>query len=148
PSMGRRGPALDRFVNVSHLLGTPRVIADAGAGDIPSLPRGSSVLRLPGDLADTGMQVEHASSPDDIALIQFSSGSTGTPKGVVLTHRNVTANLAAIQAGIGATPDDVGVSWMPLTHDLGLVGFLLGSAFVPNDVVLIETSAFARRPLL
>src|SRR5690606_27255026 len=74
--------------------------------------------------------------------------STGTPRGVVLTHRNVMANLEAIQMGIDATPDDVGVSWMPLTHDLGLIGFLLGSTFVPNDLILIEPSAFARRPLL
>src|SRR3984885_15192124 len=61
----------------------------------------------------------------DVAFIQFSSGSTGDPKGVVLTHANLLANIRGVTEIAGFTPDDVSLSWMPLTHDMGLIGFHL-----------------------
>ncbi len=86
--------------------------------------------------------------PDDIAFIQFSSGSTSEPKGVVLTHRNVIANVKAIIEGAEFTDDDVSLSWMPLTHDMGLIGFHLNMMAPSMNQHLMPTELFIRRPLL
>jgi len=90
--------------------------------------------------------VAHRAGPDDIAFIQFSSGSTSEPKGVILTHRNLTTNIEAIAAGMGARPDDASLSWMPLTHDMGLIGFHLTPLFEDCDHWLMPTALFVRRP--
>lgn len=92
--------------------------------------------------------VVHSPAPDDVAFIQFSSGSTSEPKGVVLTHRNVLTNIRAIGAGYGKREDDVALSWMPLTHDMGLIGFHLAMIAFNNDHHIMATSVFVRRPLL
>jgi acyl-CoA synthetase (AMP-forming)/AMP-acid ligase II len=62
---------------------------------------------------------------DDIAFIQYTSGSTSNPKGVVITHDNVMSNLAGISRAFACTSNDVGLSWLPLHHDMGLVGHVL-----------------------
>jgi acyl-CoA synthetase (AMP-forming)/AMP-acid ligase II len=99
------------------------------------------------EIADVAVPgVEHRATPDDVAFIQFSSGSTSEPKGVILTHRNLTANIGAIAAGIGARPDDASLSWMPLTHDMGLIGFHLTPLFEGVDHWLMPTALFVRRP--
>ncbi len=67
----------------------------------------------------------YAAQPDDIGFIQYSSGSTSDPKGVVLTHRNLCVNIRAIVEGFDWREDDQALSWMPLTHDMGLIGFHL-----------------------
>ncbi|MDQ3731740.1 MAG: AMP-binding protein [Pseudomonadota bacterium] len=86
--------------------------------------------------------------PDDIAFIQFSSGSTSEPKGVVLTHRNIIANIKAIIEGAKFTEADVSLSWMPLTHDMGLIGFHLNMMARGMNQHLMPTELFIRRPLL
>ena len=98
------------------------------------------------DHAERGQ--EHTPQLDDICFIQFSSGSTSEPKGVVLTHRNVLVNLNAIAAGAGYTQDDISLSWMPLTHDMGLLGFHLNMVAVGMSQCLMPTDLFSRRPLL
>jgi acyl-CoA synthetase (AMP-forming)/AMP-acid ligase II len=91
----------------------------------------------------------HAAAPDDIAFIQFSSGSTSSPKGVVLTHRNLMSNVDAILAGIGgARESDSSLSWMPLTHDMGLIGFHLVPLIAGASQWLMPTALFVRRPAL
>ena len=88
-------------------------------------------------------------SADDIAFIQFASGSTSAPKGVVLTHRNLMTNIDAILAGIGgARNSDSSLSWMPLTHDMGLIGFHLVPVVASASHWLMPTSLFVRRPSL
>lgn len=88
----------------------------------------------------------HAASSQDTALIQFSSGSTSEPKGVVLSHANLLANVRAITraAAIGRT--DVTLSWMPLSHDMGLIGFHLVPLYNGLQQVLMDTESFLRRP--
>lgn len=86
--------------------------------------------------------------PDDIAFIQYSSGSTREPKGVVLTHRNITANIASIRAAAAFSDRDVALSWMPLTHDMGLIGFHLHMLATGMTHAVMRTELFARRPLL
>ncbi len=82
------------------------------------------------------------------AFIQFSSGSTGDPKGVVLTHANILANIRSASCASGYHDNEVALSWMPLSHDMGLIGFhltMLGNGF---DHYIMPTALFARRPLL
>ena len=90
----------------------------------------------------------HKTTPDEPAFIQFSSGSTGTPKGVVLTHRNLTANIDAIIEGMAVQPKDRYLSWMPLTHDMGLIGFHLTPLAADGEQFLMPTELFVRRPQL
>ncbi len=87
-------------------------------------------------------------SSDDLAFIQYSSGSTGDPKGVMLTHRNLTTNIASIIEGAGYTDRDSVISWMPLSHDMGLIGFHLTLLAAGVSHAIMRTELFARRPLL
>ncbi len=84
--------------------------------------------------------------PSDTAFIQFSSGSTGSPKGVVLTHGNLICNIDAIAQASAYTEDDATFSWMPLTHDMGLIGFHLSPMFSGMDQYIMPTQSFVRRP--
>ena len=87
-------------------------------------------------------------APDDVAFIQFSSGSTSEPKGVVLTHKNILANGLGATELAGFNEDDVSLSWMPLTHDMGLIGFFIYMFANRVQLHLMPTELFVRRPLL
>ncbi len=96
-----------------------------------------------------GVQGEiYAATPDDVAFIQYSSGSTSDPKGVCLTHRNLCTNVRAIVEGTGWNEDDISLSWMPLTHDMGLIGYHLSVLAAGMNHAVMDTNAFVRRPLL
>jgi 1-acyl-sn-glycerol-3-phosphate acyltransferase len=82
----------------------------------------------------------------DAAFIQYTSGSTGQPKGVLLTHDNLLANIRAIAAGLRAEPTDVGVSWLPLYHDMGLIGSWLFCMQQGIPLDLQSPLAFLSRP--
>ena len=83
---------------------------------------------------------------DDLALLQYTSGSTGDPKGVVLSHRNLLANLRAIGEVFHPVPGDTVVSWLPLYHDMGLIGAWLGSLYYALPLVLMSPLTFLSRP--
>jgi len=87
-------------------------------------------------------------SPDDVAFIQYSSGSTSDPKGVCLTHRNLCANVRAIVEATHWMEDDISLSWMPLTHDMGLIGYHLSVMAAGMTHAVLDTNVFVRRPLL
>lgn len=90
-----------------------------------------------------------APKPDDPSYVQFSSGSTRNPTGVLCTHRALMANaLASTREGLQVTPADRAISWLPLYHDMGLVGFLLMPLSAQMSIDLMPTGAFVRRPLL
>lgn len=82
----------------------------------------------------------------DVAFIQYTSGSTGTPKGVILTHANLLANIRAMNQVAQTTAADVFVSWLPLYHDMGLIGAWLGSLYCAFQLVLMSPLAFLARP--
>ncbi len=87
-------------------------------------------------------------APDDLAFIQFSSGSTSEPKGVMLTHGNLIANTQGSTSVDKFSDADVTLSWMPLTHDMGLIGFYLMQFANRVHINLMPTELFVRRPLL
>ena len=110
--------------------------ARLGASDIAELPQASG-----GDLPKV--------KPEDTCYLQFSSGSTRFPTGVVVTHKALMANALAItRDGLNVVPSDRAVSWLPLYHDMGLIGFLLSPMCCQMTIDLLPTGAFVRRPLL
>ena len=90
----------------------------------------------------------HRADPQDVAFIQFSSGSTSQPKGVVLTHGNILANVRGATEMASLNEHDVTLSWMPLTHDMGLIGMHLVMFFNRMHMHFMPTELFVRRPLL
>lgn len=139
--------------NASVYIDTPSLERLDGFAAAQGLVAEAAALRAralaPGSL-DIGGAVGQAvpSRPDDLAFIQYSSGSTGEPKGVLLTHRNLTANIAAIIEAAAFSDRDVALSWMPLSHDMGLIGFHLNMLAAGASHAIMRTELFARRPLL
>lgn len=84
---------------------------------------------------------------EELAFLQYTSGSTGTPKGVMVSHANIMANAWAITESLALTEADVGVSWLPLHHDMGLIGFVLGTVYVGGVCHLMSPLDFLRQPL-
>lgn len=123
----------------------------------PLVPIFESLRAGPGPLeqvvgieAVTGPALPHAHSVtlDAPAFVQFTSGSASAPKGVVLTHRNLAANIAAIMGpdGLAIQDHDVGVSWLPLFHDLGLIGMALTTLYRGVRTQFIPSTLFLKRP--
>ncbi|MGI9203323.1 MAG: non-ribosomal peptide synthetase [Woeseiaceae bacterium] len=100
------------------------------------------------DIADDGVGSPVDIDPAKTAFIQYSSGSTSDPKGVCLSHNNLTANIRAIVEGADWRADDQSLSWMPLTHDMGLIGYHLSVLAVGMNHAVMDTNLFVRRPLL
>lgn len=86
---------------------------------------------------------------DEVAYVQYSSGSTSAPKGVLINQKAIMANTTGmVRHGLKARPDDRAFSWLPLYHDMGLVGFCLAPLVAQVTVDYLPTTAFARRPAL
>ena len=125
---------MEGFFNTNELAGEGKKIFER-----------SITIESINDISSAGMI--HEASPDDTAFIQFSSGSTSKPKGVVLTHKNILTNIKAIIGGTSFTSDDTYLNWMPLTHDMGLIGFHLTPLALNGNHTIMDTSVFVRRPL-
>lgn len=100
-------------------------------------------------LALTGVPPSLAQvEPEMTAFLQYTSGSTALPKGLEITHRNIASNVAAIRVGFGFTPDTVMVSWLPLFHDMGLIGSVIAPMHVGFHCILMAPAAFLKSPAL
>jgi len=122
---------------------------DAFERAMGSMPAATTLLEPPA-LVESGAAEAGAVSRGDgstPAFIQYTSGSTGTPKGVVVTHGNVLANCRAIRDATGYRRSDRMVSWLPLHHDMGLIGGLLTSLYCAAETWLMPPMAFLTRPV-
>lgn len=90
----------------------------------------------------------YTSREEDIAFIQYSSGSTSEPKGITLTHKNLVTNISAIAKGLNLTSSDIGISWMPLTHDMGLIGTHMTLFSYGLSQIIMDTDLFIKKPLM
>ncbi len=140
------------------LLRQQAILGNCGAEVIVSLPQLSPVFAfLKGrtslkrwvtvrELALQAAAPEGPAGSESLAFLQYTSGSTGDPKGVALTHRNLLTNIWDIGTGFGMGSGDVMVSWLPLYHDMGLIGTSLGSLCHGLPVVLMGPDQFLARP--
>jgi acyl carrier protein len=124
-----------RVASLVTVADAEKLIEAADRAPLPS--PGARPLHLSGTRARTGK---------DIALLQYTSGSTGDPKGVVLTHVNLLANIRAVGEAVKMGPDDVGVSWLPLYHDMGLIGAWLTLLYYGIPLAVMSPIAFLMRP--
>src|SRR5581483_12025586 len=105
-------------------------------------------LLLPADVRGSEAGTPEAASPSAPAFMQLTSGSTsGTPRAIVLSHGAVTANVRSLATRAGLRPDDVGYTWLPLYHDMGLVGCVLMGIAVGMEGIVSSPEQFVRHPL-
>ncbi|MDA8314633.1 MAG: AMP-binding protein [Actinomycetota bacterium] len=142
----RRQAAILGNAQASVLVTVPsaRMLAHLVASYVPSLRKVTSVEEL--EAAGTGDLERPGTDPEDTVLLQYTSGSTGDPKGVVLAHRHLLANLRAMALATQVGPADTFVSWLPLYHDMGLIGAWFGSLVVGFRLVVMPPQAFLARP--
>jgi 1-acyl-sn-glycerol-3-phosphate acyltransferase len=142
-----------------HLNRQAGILRNAGASLLIAPPEASAIARLvklqveglrdvvsPESLSQGRASEGPGVPPAATALIQYTSGSTGDPKGVVLSHANVLANIRAMGGAMDASPADVFVSWLPLYHDMGLIGAWLGSLYYAARLVVMSPLTFLVRP--
>jgi 1-acyl-sn-glycerol-3-phosphate acyltransferase len=133
----------DAGVRVLVTIDRARPVAAILRSEVPTLRHVTTAAEL---AAAAGGGRAPEGRPEDAALIQYTSGSTGSPKGVLLTQANLMANVAAIGHGVQVRPDDVGASWLPLYHDMGLIGTWLFCMANGLPLDLQSPLAFLSRP--
>jgi 1-acyl-sn-glycerol-3-phosphate acyltransferase len=143
-----------------HLRRQSGILRNSGVVQLITVTEAVSVAKLLGNTVASLRQVLDAATlesrgsevvlgrkrPDELAFLQYTSGSTGDPKGVMLSHANVIANIRADGHGMHVAPGDTFVSWLPLYHDMGLIGAWLGSLYHGVHLVVMSPLAFLSRP--
>lgn len=137
-------PSVVKLMNVYEQLGRPFIFMSEEMKDSGDLP--VEKIKHWKQLDCSGEYPTPILKPDDLAFIQFSSGSTGDPKGIMLTHRNLMVNIEAIRIGLDIHyPDHMG-NWMPLYHDMGLIGYHITPVYCMVFQYQVETIDFIMNP--
>lgn len=97
--------------------------------------------------ANTPGFISQSVNQSSLAMLQYTSGSTGTPKGVMLTHGNIIHNQQLIHQAFGHSEQSIGVGWLPLFHDMGLIGHILQPIYVGFPSILMPPVAFLTKPI-
>ncbi|MCA6431437.1 MAG: AMP-binding protein, partial [Cytophagales bacterium] len=141
--------SLDKLAMVWKQIGGGWILIDNGTrrADIVDLLQVDN-YRVISQSLHLGMAQPEVSNLEDLAYIQFSSGSTSEPKGVTLTHGNLLSNIAAIVDRSKLSHADRALSWMPLTHDMGLICFHLSCLAKGIGQVIMDTAWFVKRPAM
>jgi acyl-CoA synthetase (AMP-forming)/AMP-acid ligase II/acyl carrier protein len=145
-----RVEAIVRHAQPSVVLST-RDLQSRASRQLAQVPELLALPWLVTDASSDGANGEWSDwEPDesDIAFLQYTSGSTGQPKGVMVSHRNLLHNLAAIQRAYGTQHDGHGVCWLPLYHDMGLIGGVLETLYAGGASTLLSPVAVMQNPLL
>jgi len=144
-----------------HLRRQANILNNAGARILVTMPEGRNLGALLRPLVDSLVSIESAASlrsgtaevppqragdEKSIALVQYTSGSTGDPKGVALSHANLLANIRAMGRAMDASSADIFVSWLPLYHDMGLIGAWLGCLYFAAPLYVLSPLSFLVRP--
>jgi acyl-CoA synthetase (AMP-forming)/AMP-acid ligase II len=149
PAAGIAADGVDRVQKIAEQIRAQRLIArdENLTAWLPSLPgvQGCSVEELVAGPEQAWTPVEVLST--DLAYVQATSGSTGLPKCVALTHSSVLANLEQIGRALRSSEEDIAVSWLPLFHDMGLIGCFLMTVYWRFTTVLMSPMRFLRNPL-
>jgi acyl-CoA synthetase (AMP-forming)/AMP-acid ligase II len=137
-------PAAVKLLNVFHQLNEPPIVTSVRLITSDEGVNRKNLIfdEIPRINGDFSVEADF----DDLAFIQYSSGSTGEPKGIMLSHRNLARNIEAIIEGIDLQPEDRGGNWMPLYHDMGLIGYHLTPVYCPCQQYHIETVDFIKNP--
>ena len=113
-------------------------------------PQLKDLIWFASDEVDEGLSDDWdrpALEADSLALLQYTSGSTGVPKGVMLTHQNILHNCRFISESFGASSNDIGMSWLPTYHDMGLIGGVLNPMYLGCTSYLMSPTAFLQKPV-
>jgi acyl-CoA synthetase (AMP-forming)/AMP-acid ligase II len=144
--LGRMDEFHRRTARMLRICGARLVLSDARISRLLGVAVAEARPALGLRRLGSGAPFTAAAHPGDLLLIQFSSGTTVDPKPVALTHENVLANVAAIETIVPADDAQAGVSWLPLYHDMGLIGCLLLAVNRPGPLTLIPPEVFLARP--
>jgi fatty-acyl-CoA synthase len=132
-------------VKIMITVAKAKVIAEVLKSIVPTLREVVTATEL-AEGPTAGLRMSPQTRPEDPAFIQYTSGSTGSPKGVLLTHQNLMANIRAIGLGLDARESEMGVSWLPLYHDMGLIGSWLFTMASGYPLALRSPLSFLARP--
>jgi fatty-acyl-CoA synthase len=153
-ALGRMDNYIDRAVGILRVSGAKVLLTTKELFPVlhPVLSRVPTLKRLMDietlrQMTEVQELSDVATHPDEPCFLQFTSGSTSAPRGVVVTHRNLIANARAIIKSVEINPEfDRAVSWLPLYHDMGLIGFVIVTLVAQIPVVFIPTLAFVKHP--
>lgn len=126
--LAKQQPSFERIISQGH-MGRVRVLCEPPVGDpVPDIPASFQV------------------SPDDVALLQYTSGSTGNPKGIQVTHANLIADLECIRTGFENNSATISLSWLPMFHDMGLIGHVLEPLYVGFPAYFLNPNLVVQDP--
>jgi amino acid adenylation domain-containing protein/non-ribosomal peptide synthase protein (TIGR01720 family) len=159
-SIGQKEEHKKKLFNVWDILNNPYILTTSGnLNSLDKFSENTKYRDVYNKISNNSVALDiifeaskdgklYAANENDIAFIQFSSGSTGLPKGVLLTHKNLIVNTKAIESAAKYTERDSSISWMPLTHDMGLIGFHINPMVSNMDQYIMPTNLFVRHPAL